>query len=104
MAKKQQNYRSLLDFAKHHEVCLPKPHDWRLTKEPVTGEIQGISGIRGFAVATNGILVALENDRGDLAFGHLDWFVPDAETTQSEPQTPKTPKARKMKAVLAEYD
>lgn len=80
MAKKIQPYSSVNEFAARHNLILPRPFCWRLIAEPRTGEISGISGIRGFAIATNGILVAIE-DNVDIAFGHLDFFVPDADIT-----------------------
>lgn len=63
-----------------HSLPAPK-QDWRLVKEPFTGAIQGLDErgrFRGFAVATNGIIVAIQTGDDRLVFGHIDFFVPDA--------------------------
>lgn len=58
-------------------MVLPKPYDWRLT-EPMPGEVVGLPTSRGVKVATNGIIIAIQ--QGDeLVFGHLSWFVEDKE-------------------------
>jgi len=101
MAKKIQPYPSVVAFSKRHNICLPKPYDWRLIAEPRTGEIQGISSCRGWSIATNGILVVLETDSHDLAIGHLDWFNPDQEPNDSVSSPKKS--TQKTQKILAEY-
>ena len=59
----------------HH---LPKPFkEWRSVQQPVLGEINGLPRFRGHTIATNGIIVALESEVGNIFFGHLQWFLPD---------------------------
>lgn len=103
MAKKVQPYSSVLQFSKKHNICLPRPHDWRLIAEPRTGEIQGIGSCRGWSIATNGILVVLETDTLDLTIGHLDWFNPDQETAEAKSASASKPKTQKTQKILAEY-
>jgi hypothetical protein len=68
----------LTDFVCQTNAWLPKPKDsWRLTKEPIIGQINGIPTYRGAAVATNGIMVVLVNEASLVFIGHLDWFIPD---------------------------
>ncbi len=58
-------------------LLYPKPHDtWHALERPVSGQIQGIPTMRGLAVATNYIHVAIEQPQG-VVFGHLEWFVKD---------------------------
>lgn len=102
MARKTQPYASIAQFAERNQLILPRPFCWRLIQDPPTGEIQGISGIRGFAIATNGIIVALESDQGDIAFGHLDYFNPDADS-DPKPLTSKFPKQTKKTIDINEY-
>lgn len=97
MARKTQPYTSISQFAEVNHLILPRPFDWRLIQDPMTGEVQGLSAFRGFAIATNGIIVALESESKDIAFGHLDYFVPDEDSTPKSSSTkttkaPKTPK------------
>ena len=77
MAKVAYQFQSVDDFKRTFKSSLPKPYDWRLIK-PMVGEINGIPTSRGIAVATNGIIVAIMQNDG-IVFGHLDWFVKDAE-------------------------
>lgn len=73
-----QYYRTLDEAVRQLRVLLPAPkEDWRLVADPVTGQINGLDHIRGRAIATNGIMVLLENEVGHAQFGHLQWFVPD---------------------------
>lgn len=67
---------SLTDFRLRHGVQLPKPYDWRLVPEQLTGEIAGLPSFRGTAIATNGIHVAIERGH-DVVIGHLEWFLAD---------------------------
>lgn len=83
-----QRYRSMDEFcrAKHcHIQMLPKPREtWRLVDKPVLGSINGLERkFRGLAVATNGIIVAIETSASTVLFAHLQWFYkddPEAET------------------------
>lgn len=73
-------YSSMTAFVKAHRLqILPRPHeDWRVVLDPVPGEIIGLGHkFRGMAVATNGIIVALETSAGHILFGHLQWFLKD---------------------------
>lgn len=74
------HYSSLSAFCRSHSIqFLPRPHaTWRLVASPVPGEIIGLGNVfRGMAVATNGIIVALETSAGNILFGHLQWFIKD---------------------------
>jgi hypothetical protein len=55
---------------------LPHPYPWRMVNNLRHGQINGIERISGTPVATNGILIALE-ECGKVQIGHRDWFVPD---------------------------
>mgnify|MGYP006374329205 FL=1 len=104
MARKSQPYSSVSQFAEVHQLILPRPFDWRLIQDPMTGEVQGISSFRGFAIATNGIMVAIESERSDIAFGHLDYFIPDVEECSPASTSTKTPKTKKApKHDISEY-
>lgn len=72
-------YSSVRHLANTHRLhALPKPRDdWRLIQEPYVGEIHGLPRIRGAAVATNGIIVAVLRGDARIVFGHLAFFVPD---------------------------
>lgn len=84
---------SVKELALSHHIVLPKPHEWRLLSSPSSGEVQGLSGIRGVGVATNGIHVAiLSNEKIQIA--HLDWFVADEQDTAQ--RTGATAKASRM--------
>lgn len=82
-----QPFRDIGEIKNIYHITLAKPYEWRLIKEPFVGEINGISKMRGVAVATNGILVAIMQPTG-MCVGHLDYFVadvdkPDAFTVES---------------------
>jgi hypothetical protein len=75
-----QSFKSMFQLREAFpRVCFPRPHPWRLLgeDEAVAGEINGIYRIRGQALATNGIIVAILAGDGTLQFGHWDWFEPD---------------------------
>lgn len=59
-------------------MVLPKPFDWRLLPQGELGQIQGIHTMRGTAVATNGIHVAIVCGN-TIHIGHLDWFITDEQ-------------------------
>lgn len=75
----------------------------------VQGEINGIPSMRGYAVAANGIHVAIFNPfTNDVTFGHIHFFVPDDSTDQSvldeATASEKKPKTKITKAtLLSEY-
>lgn len=87
---------------------LPKPYDdWRLVQKPVPGHINGLETIRGLAVATNGIIVALLNSYGKISFGHLEWFVKDKPSDETDlfdgaAVTPRATRSKRLDA-LAEF-
>lgn len=57
---------------------LPRPKTWRMLANQVPGNINGLPKMRGMAIATNGIHVAIENAAcTQLYIGHLQWFVID---------------------------
>lgn len=73
-----QPYSSVDDLVRDLCLVLPAPAEqWRLVADPVVGEINGLPHFRGRTLATNGIMVLLRNEVGKIAFGHLDWFIPD---------------------------
>lgn len=90
-----QHFSSIASLAATFSVSLPKPHDWRLIVDCPVGSINGIPSLRGVAIATNGILIALlRNER--IEFGHLDSFVQDiGESVRIISKTSK-PKATKQ--------
>lgn len=54
-------------------------------QQPVVGEIVGLGHkFRGLAVATNGVIVALETSAGSVLFGHLQWFEKDDKDAVSD--------------------
>lgn len=76
-------YNTLGELVEHHSTYLPKAKiagcEWRMLGAPVQGEINGLPMFRGFALATNGVHVAIETSSGALVFGHANWFVVDAK-------------------------
>ena len=80
-----QPFPTLDSLTRQLRVQLPKPFDsWRLVADPVLGHIAGLgqipsSSFVGHAIATNGVMVLIY-DLGAKrhAFGHLEWFEPDA--------------------------
>lgn len=68
-------YESLREFVVMNRLMLPKPTEtWRLVKDQPSGSIVGLPTIQGIAVATNGILVAIERSDNSILFCHLEWF------------------------------
>ncbi len=80
-----------VDIAKIDSVGLErKLLDWRPIQK--VGTIRGLPRFSGMAFATNGILVAIRRDNGEVVFGHYDSFV------AVEPKaTPKAIVGRKSK-------
>lgn len=74
-------YPTLSAFVTAKRLVLPSPKTWWLLSDAdaVTGEVNGVPSLRGVAVATNGILIAVETVTGTVLFGHRDWFVVDKE-------------------------
>lgn len=69
------SYNSLREFVISNKLMLPKPTEtWRLVKNQPVGSIIGLPTIQGIAVATNGILVAIERTDREILFCHLEWF------------------------------
>lgn len=70
-------------FVNLGQVCetygyLPRPKTWRMLPLAIPGEINGLHNMRGLAIATNGIHVAIENSAcTELYIGHLEWFIVD---------------------------
>lgn len=73
-----QTFNSLDAVRETFRVLLPRPYEWRLLKQPIVGEINGLPESRGIAIATNGIIVAIQQNES-LFFGHLDFFVEDED-------------------------
>lgn len=79
-------FSSVQEIAREYRIVLPKPHEWKLMPKGVSGEISGLHRIRGVAMATNGIHVAiLTND--DVLIGHLHWFVADEQPQEERVKT-----------------
>jgi hypothetical protein len=98
MARVFPLYASPAHIASHFGQRLPRPYDWRLVQEPFTGEVHGIPSLRGVAIATNGILLAIEQPQSKLAIVHLDTFVADAVDGVVVVRQAKKPSASKPKA------
>lgn len=80
------------------------PRHWWLLTQTVQGEINGLPHMRGQAVATNGILVALEpcgHDTPSIFIGHREWFMPDKDEPSLD-AVDRKPKAVKEQIKLAE--
>jgi hypothetical protein len=73
-----QVFASIDAIKKEFKVLLPKPYDWRLLQPCFVGEVNGLPSMRGTAIATNGILLAILQDNA-LLIGHMDSFVIDLE-------------------------
>lgn len=80
--------QTLGELVEKHSCYLPKSKikgcEWRMLATRVQGEINGLPMFRGFAVATNGVHVAIETGGGSLIFGHAMWFVVDKEDKHLE--------------------
>jgi hypothetical protein len=74
----QNPYHSVHEFFLAHKLQHRQFDNWRLTK-PCLGSINGLPNLRGFVLATNGILCYLENERGEICQGHFDWFNPEQQ-------------------------
>ena len=87
-----QQYRDLTDFVNATACWLTVPKTWRLIKQPLIGEINGLPQFRGKTIATNGILVAIQTPTGLIHVGHLEWFQVDQVETSSLRKETKTSK------------
>jgi hypothetical protein len=65
----------------HYHLTLPKPRKgsppWRVPKKALYGEIQGLPGLRGQIILTNGIKAFLVRGDGTWVDVHWNWFIPD---------------------------
>lgn len=106
----KQHYPSLFSLVRHHKVMLPAPKEtWRLLQQPCLGNINGLPDFRGIAVATNGIIVAIEDPVMDLLFfGHLEWFVKENDNASDldvviKAKRPSKKKDSKLDELFADY-
>lgn len=58
--------------------------------------------MRGLAVATNGILLAILTGEERIVFGHADWFLPD-EKEEEERKSTSVRSSPQRERVLAEF-
>lgn len=80
-----QPYGSLDELVRFGKLILPKPRkEWRLVKDPLCGHINGLETFNGSTIATNGIMVLLQDELGCFSFGHLQWFVPNTDEKDPE--------------------
>ena len=78
MTSKVNPYPSVDAFIRRNRLTLRNSLEWQLIPEPKLGCINGIPTMRGWAIATNFLLVAIEQLDGQITFGHLLFFQPDA--------------------------
>ena len=78
------------------------PDGWRALQEQKSGNIQGLPSLRGTAVATDGVLVAIQSWDGKLSVGHLDYFIADKDEPAARPVTVKKTKAARAPKVVIE--
>lgn len=85
-------YNTLGEFVERHALTLPgwrshapmSKNEWRLTTNAPTGQIVGLNAFRGQAIATNGLLVAIESSAGFVRIGHTQWFEVDKTEDDDE--------------------
>jgi len=103
-----QPYDSVLQFCAKHKLILPQGKqrlDWRLTLKAFAGEINGLHNFRGKAIATNGILVAMEASDGKTIFiGHVEWFIADDWSEELLLDLPAAQHPRKPRYAVGEID
>lgn len=68
------NYRSVHEFFITNHIFHKDSAKWRLTKQSLV-EVNGLPNLRGFLIATNGILAYLENEVGKVSQVHFEWLV-----------------------------
>ena len=96
-------YKSAAQCQAVHGIIFPKPYNWFLLQPAMLGEVNGLPGSRGLAVASNGIIVLIERGN-DLFFGHMDHFVEDKlEQVSPKPAVKKTRATRTAKTIPTEY-
>jgi hypothetical protein len=78
------------------------PDGWRALQEQKQGNIQGLPTLRGTAVATDGVLVAILTWDGTLLVGHLDYFIADKNVSTARPTAAPKPKAARAPKVMIE--
>lgn len=69
------HYRDQYHCFATHGLTFKDADKWRVIKEPVLGEINGLPASHGLLVATNGILCLIERADSTTFEGHLEWFV-----------------------------
>jgi hypothetical protein len=80
------------------------PDGWRALQEQKQGNIHGLPTLRGTAVATDGVLVAIFKWDGTLSVGHLDYFIADKNVSAARPTAAPKPKtARTPKVVIEDF-
>ena len=80
------------------------PDGWRPLQEQKSGNIHGLPTLRGTAIATDGVLVAILTWDGKLSVGHLDYFIADKDEPAARPiATPKAKAARAPKVVIEDF-
>lgn len=105
-----QPYRSLSEFTFRHSLTLPKGHvynaeyPWRLTSKAPNGQIIGLDKFSGKAIATNGILVAIESETGFVRIGHMQWFEVFAYDEDSANELPTARHPKKPRYTAEEVD
>jgi len=104
---KTTSYASLREFVVANRLMLPKPTEtWRLVKDQPIGSISGIPTIIGKAVATNGIIVAVQRTNGEVLWCHLQWFEPErneGEIKQLKAKVSAEPRSTKFSRSLMDF-
>jgi hypothetical protein len=78
------------------------PDGWRALKEQPQGNINGLPSLRGTAIATDGVLVAILTWNGTLLVGHLDYFIADKKESTVRLAAASKPKAARAPKVMIE--
>src|ERR1044071_4130542 len=106
----KQPYSSLDEFVCKHSLHFPKGRvynaesPWRLTQEAPLGQINALDTFRGRAIATNGVLVAIESEVGFVKFGHMHWFVVDSFSEESAKDLPSAQHPKKPRFTSVDID
>lgn len=101
-----QPFSSIASLALQHRVILPVPRYWRLLapEDCRHGEINAIITLRGKAVATNGIMLAiLTENETRIEFGHKEFFVPDKEERDNDHEPKSRKQSERTRKILLEY-
>lgn len=91
-----------IQWMEKQKIVLP-PGRWEWVLRGKHGSFNGIPNSNGVARISNGILLVVENEVGNIFMGHRDWFIPDEDPEQDASQTAKTKQPRK-KVVLPEFE